>query len=134
MDEKIESRIDSIQGWNQLLLQIHDAREDTDIVQEAKENLLRKIVEAVIDIASRIIALEEFRRPDTYAEYFEVLQEEGIIDVDLSKSLMEMTQFRNLMIHQYHKIELEELNSIIDHDLEDIQDFISQLVVYYQDD
>jgi len=97
-------------------------------VQEAKENLIRKIVEAVIDVASRIIALEEFRRPDSYAEYFEVLQEEGVITENLSKSLIEMAQFRNLMIHQYHKIKLEELDSIIDDDLEDIQEFISQLI------
>ena len=132
MDEKIESRIDSIQRWKKLLLQIHDSREDTEVVHEAKENLLRKIVEAVIDIASRIIALEEFRRPDTYSEYFEVLQEEDVVSEDLSKSLVEMAQFRNLMIHQYHKIKLEELNSIIDDDLGDIQNFISQLIKYYE--
>lgn len=130
MDERIESRIDSIQEWIDLLLEIHGSREETEVIREAKENLLRKTVEAVIDIASRMIALESFRRPDTYAEYFTVLEEKDIITEDLSKSLGEMARFRNLMIHQYHKIELEELDSIIDEDLEDIQKFIPQILEY----
>ncbi len=127
MDERIESRIDSIQNWIDTLLEIHKSEEDDSIVREAKENLLRKIVEAVIDIASRLIALNSFRRPETYAEYFKVLEEKDVITSDLSKSLKEMAQFRNLLVHQYNKIKLEELNSIIETDLEDVKLFISQI-------
>lgn len=118
----------------ELLGEIHGSHAKTDVVREAKENLLRKIVEGVIDIASRLIALNEFRRPDTYAQYFRVLEEKGVITEDLSKSLGEMAQFRNLMIHQYHRVELEELDSIIEEDLGDIQKFVSQIAEYEENE
>lgn len=89
--------------------------------------MLRKIVEAVIDIASRLISLNEFSRPDTYSEYFEILQENGVISQDLAINLKEMARFRNLVVHQYHKIKLEEINTIIDEDLEDISQFIESV-------
>jgi len=114
----------------ELLNEIHSSKSKTEVVREAKENLLRKIVEGVIDIASRLIALNGFRRPDTYAEYFKVLKEKGVITEDLSESLGEMAQFRNLMIHQYHRIQLEELDSIIEEDLKDIQEFVSHVIKY----
>jgi len=127
VDDRIERRIDSIEDWINLLREIHTEKEGTKVVREAKENLLRKVSEAVIDIASRIIALQSFERPDTYADYFEVLEDEEIITTDLSKRLKEMAKFRNLVVHQYHKIEMEELNSIIEEDLEDIEKFVSQV-------
>ncbi len=114
----------------ELLNEIHSSKSKTEVVREAKENLLRKIVEGVIDIASRLIALNGFRRPDTYAEYFKVLKEKGVITEDLSESLGEMAQFRNLMIPQYHRIQLEELDSIIEEDLKDIQEFVSHVIKY----
>ncbi|MEF8874014.1 MAG: HepT-like ribonuclease domain-containing protein [Candidatus Thermoplasmatota archaeon] len=132
MDERIESRIDSIQEWMHLLNDIHGSKVREDITREAKENLLRKIVEAVIDIASRIIAVNGFKRPETYAEYFDLLNEKNIITEDLSKSLVEMAQFRNLITHQYHRIDVEELDSIIEEDLEDISKFISQVTAYQE--
>ncbi len=115
-----------------LLNDIHGSKVREDITREAKENLLRKIVEAVIDIASRIIAVNGFKRPETYAEYFDLLHEKNIITEDLCKSLVEMAQFRNLITHQYHRIDVEELDSIIEEDLEDISKFISQVTTYQE--
>ncbi len=130
MDEKIESRIDSIDEWINLLSKIQKSKEKTDLVKEAKENLIRKTVEAVIDIASRLIALEGLERPDAYSKYFKVLEKNEIIQEDLAESLAEMAQFRNMITHQYHKIDHEQLDMIIEEDIEDIRRFISMVIEY----
>lgn len=130
MDERLEEKIDRIEGYISLLNRIHSQGKKTAVVREAKENLMRKIVQTGIDIASRLISLNKFRRPDSYAEYFEALRENEVISRHLCESLMEMARFRNLITHQYHKIELEELDEIIEEDLDDIKDFIAEVTSY----
>ncbi len=133
MDEKIESRIDYIDEWLSLLSEIQGSKEKTDLVKEAKENLIRKTVEGVIDIASRLIALEGLERPDAYSKYFKVLEKKGIIQEELAESLAEMARFRNMITHQYHKIDHEQLDSIIEDDIEDIRRFISEVIGYQEE-
>jgi len=130
MDERIEEKANRVRNYLNLLEEIHESKEKSAVVREAKENLIRKSVEAVIDIASRLIALNELRRPDTYADYFQVLKDEGFISETLAANLKEMARFRNLITHQYHTIELKELNTIIDEDLEDIYQFIKSIEQY----
>jgi uncharacterized protein YutE (UPF0331/DUF86 family) len=120
----IEERIDIIQEKQDLLHSIYSETNYSDRDREAVENCLRKIVSASIDIASRIIAVNGFRRPDNYAEYFEVLEEEQIIDEELSQKLQKMAKFRNVIIHQYHQVSFDQLEEIIENDLNDIEKFL----------
>ncbi|MFB6294301.1 MAG: DUF86 domain-containing protein [Candidatus Nanohaloarchaea archaeon] len=125
MDERVEERIDALQEYLRRVEEVASSAEDTMAVQEAKENLLRKIASSAIDIAARLIALNEYRRPDTYAEYFAVLAENDVLSDDLADRLEEMARFRNLVVHQYQTVSEEELDAIIDDDLDDVEAFIA---------
>ena len=50
----------------------------------AVERYLYLAIQACIDVAEGLIALEKFRKPRSYRECFEILEEEGILPADLS--------------------------------------------------
>jgi len=124
LDEKMEKMVDLIEEKKALLEKIYADTDGSEKDQEAIENCLRKIVSAVLDIASRIIAVEGYRRPDSYAEYFVVLRENEVIEEELEEELQKMARFRNVVVHQYRHIDFDELKTIIEEHLEDIDHFL----------
>lgn len=132
MDERLESRIDEIEEYFERLSEVLENAEGIPR-EESEENLVRKLASATIDIASRMVALEGGKRPDSYSGYFKELEEKEVIDEQLSKKLQDMARFRNLVVHQYHRISQDEIERIIDEDLHDIKEFIKQVERYYSD-
>ena len=100
---------------------------------QAAKHSLQESVEACLDISNHIIAEKAFRRGEDYKDIFKVLDEEGIINSTLSTRLQEMAQFRNLLVHQYGRIDTKRLFIIMSEDLNDIEEFVrSILKLIYQ--
>ena len=66
--------------------------------------------------------------PQSSKEAFLLLQQNGIIDTELSKSMQNMVGFRNIAIHEYQSLNLEILDSIINTDIVELRTFISVLL------
>lgn len=132
MDEKIAGKLEDIDEYFDRLERVRIEAEGIPL-EESEENLVRKIVSAAIDIASRIVALEGGGRPDSYAEYFEKLESIGVMEGGLARDLEEMARFRNLIVHRYHKIKPEELEDIIVNNLDDVKKFAVEVQNYYED-
>lgn len=62
-------------------------------------------IEASIDIGEHIIASEGLRSPTEYAEVFASLGEAGYLPADLVPALMDMARFRNLLVHEYVRVD-----------------------------
>ena len=62
----------------------------------ATERYLYLAIQAAIDLADAFISYKNFRKPTSLKEGFEILQEEGIIQVELRDRLIKMTGFRNI--------------------------------------
>jgi uncharacterized protein YutE (UPF0331/DUF86 family) len=56
-------------------------------------------------VANHIIASERYRSPKDYADSFAVLEEKGIFQQQLGQNLMQMTKFRNRLVHLYGEID-----------------------------
>jgi uncharacterized protein YutE (UPF0331/DUF86 family) len=69
------------------------------------ERSLQVMVEIVIDIAERIIALENAGPAATSTEALEKLEKFGVIKS--AQSYANMIKFRNLIVHQYEEIDPE---------------------------
>ena len=78
----------------------------------AKYNFITAI-EACIDISNHLISKNKMRAAKDYADTFEVLAENKIIDSDFSQELMKMARFRNLLVHLYWNVDSKELYSIL---------------------
>ncbi len=98
-------------------------------IQAAKHSL-QEAIEACLDIGNHIIAEKGFRRAEDYKDIYKVLEEEGIIEPELSAKLQEMAQFRNLLVHRYGKIDTMRLFIIMSEDLKDIQEFVKRILIY----
>lgn len=65
---------------------------------------LARAVQLCVDIALHILASSDQLVPQTMADAFTSLAEEGVISADLADKMRKSVGFRNIAIHQYEKI------------------------------
>ena len=63
------------------------------------------------------------RAPSTYAETFEALVQAGLMSPDLGRVMIEMTGFRNVIVHEYTRVDAEVVIRILRDRLEDFRRF-----------
>ena len=63
------------------------------------------------------------RVPSTYAETFEILVQAGLMSPGLGRVMVEMTGFRNVVVHEYARIDAEVVIRILRKNLEDFRRF-----------
>ena len=74
-------------------------------VQRIIERTLQIMVETCADIANHIISDKGYRTPKSYVDIFKVLHENNIINKDLFEIMAKMIKFRNIVVHQYDKLD-----------------------------
>lgn len=75
---------------------------------------------------------QQFEAPKTYADVFRELEKHKITH-DLEPSMIEITKFRNRLVHAYWDISPDVVYSIIHTKLGDIQQFLNQVALYIQE-
>ena len=89
----------------------------------AKYNLIVAI-EGSIDICNHLISANKLKAPNDYADSFKVLGETGVFEEAFMQRLIEMTRFRNRLVHIYWNLDDELIYKIICEDLKDIEQFL----------
>ena len=92
-------------------------------------NVLRACEQA-IDLANHIIRSYKMGIPSSSAESFILIRKKFVIDTALAGKLSNMVHFRNTIIHQYEKMDLNIVESIIKNDLKDIVLFTEKIMEY----
>ncbi len=93
----------------------------------AVERYLYLVCQATIDLAGAVIADKNFRKPTTMSEGFHILNEEGIIAKRLTEKMVQMTGFRNILAHDYERVDYNILYDILHKRLRDIEEFIRKV-------
>lgn len=96
--------------------------------QRIVERTLQIMIETCADIATHIISDQKFRVPDTYADIFRVLSEAGVLKEELVERLIGMVRFRNIVVHDYEKIDPEIVVGILQRHLSDFSHFNDTMV------
>ncbi len=91
----------------------------------ACERVLQVMVEIVIDVAERIIALNNAGPVSTSGEAIEKLVELGVIKS--AEPYKTMVKFRNIVVHQYEEVEPEILYNIAKNKLNDFKSFRDEI-------
>lgn len=99
-------------------------------LRRAVERSLQVAVEACLDIARRIIAIEGFRYPENNQDTFRVLVEEKIVPARLLDTLQEMARFRNLIVHDYARIDDARVYGILKQRLGDFDAYARAIANY----
>jgi uncharacterized protein YutE (UPF0331/DUF86 family) len=98
--------------------------------QRIVERTLQMMIESCVDIAGHIISDQGFRIPKSYADTFSVLHENSILVDRLHLSLKKMAQFRNIIVHQYDKIDSEIVIGILQRDINDFIAYKEAIINY----
>lgn len=99
-------------------------------VQRIIERTLQMMIETCVDVAGHIISDQGFRIPKSYSDTFSVLHENNILDEWLYSSLKKMAQFRNVVVHQYDKIDSTIVVGILQNDLNNFVAFKDTIIRY----
>lgn len=84
-------------------------------------------IQATIDIASHLIAEKGLSKPATYRESFEILGKSGLIDEELASELSDLAGFRNILVHVYWGLDLEEVYGVLKNDLRVLRAFSDEM-------
>jgi len=103
------------------------------IIKRYTERTLQIAIEACLDIAHHIISYQGFREPQDNKDCFQVLLEKEVISTDLAEQLKRMAQFRNVVVHDYLKVNPEIIYAILHKNLPDIVDFAQIIEEKYLD-
>jgi uncharacterized protein YutE (UPF0331/DUF86 family) len=110
VDREIFSiRLDALRGYLSKLAAFREVAED-EFVREAAlhdlaERYLHLAVEACLDLATHWIADRALRTPDANRDTFTVLEEAGELPGDLAERLRGWAGFRNVLVHEYTRID-----------------------------
>ncbi|OIP22669.1 hypothetical protein COX95_01605 [bacterium CG_4_10_14_0_2_um_filter_33_32] len=130
----IEDKISSIKKYLKILerykkLSRKEIEQNIDL-RGAVERYLYLVTQATIDLAETIIAYKKFRKPTTYSENFDILKEETVISTDLTKNMIDMAGFRNIMTHDYDKLDYKKIYDVLKNKLTDIEKFVKSVSKY----
>jgi len=89
---------------------------------------LQRACESAIDLAMYVVSQRKLGVPQDSRDAFTLLQTSGIMPTDLATRMQRMVGFRNVAVHEYTRLNLEVVLSIITKQLNDFRTFSSTVV------
>ncbi len=83
---------------------------------------LSRAVQISVDIGAHLIAGMEVPPPDTMGQTFDLLAQEGVLNIELAGNLKKAVGFRNIAIHNYESINWDIVHSIVKYHLADLSE------------
>lgn len=129
--ERIHQKIGKIKEYLKIVKSIKEdclLRFKIDpIYRGALIHYLYLISDTCISLAELIIKQKKLRIPQSYHEAIDILGENEIIDPNFAYEFAKIAGFRNLLAHDYEKIEADFICKVILGRLGDIDLFIKQI-------
>lgn len=89
---------------------------------------LQRVCEVSIDLAMHVVRKRKLGVPQDSRDAFDLLQSHVLLEEPLATAMKRMVGFRNVAIHEYDKLNLDIVKSIITTKLDDILKFGKQLL------
>lgn len=132
--EVVIFRIDKLKEYLRYLEDVKEySREEyikNPLIYGSTERFLHLTIECVMDIANHLISDLRFRKPESNRDVFDILYENDIIDKKLKENLCNMASFRNILVHDYLKLDREIVYDIVLNNLDDIITFANIIKDY----
>jgi len=92
-------------------------------VQRIIERTLHLAIESCMDVADHVVADRRLRVPETGADTFDILVEAELLPKSLGSALASMVGFRNILVHDYARLDPALVVGVLHRDLEDVEQF-----------
>ena len=89
---------------------------------------LQRACEQCIDLANHTIKTRKLGLPKDSKESFRLLATAGIIPNELSKHLEGMVGFRNILVHEYQRMDIALMIEVIESHLDDLVLFTNYII------
>lgn len=89
---------------------------------------LQRACETAIDLAMYVVRQKGLGLPQESREAFALLEKAGLLPAELASRLQRMVGFHNVAIHEYARLNLDIVHTIITTQLEDFRRFSSAIV------
>ncbi len=107
----------------------HEDELDTNLTRQDSIILnLQRCCEAAIDLAMHGVRARKLGLPQESREAFTLLHDAGLIDEALMRRMQAMVGFRNIAVHNYQKLSLEIVRSILNENLDDFRQFCTTML------
>ena len=100
---------------------------DMDIQESVLFNL-QMAIQNCIDIAAHIISDENLGVAGSNNEMFYILEENGYIPPHLTEKMVKAVGLRNLIVHEYAKLELRQVLQIAKIDIADLSNYLKTII------
>jgi uncharacterized protein YutE (UPF0331/DUF86 family) len=110
----------------------YSLRELTDdfVKYRAAQHSLQLAAQAVVDIATHIIAADFNTRVQDYREAIEALGKEGVLPVEFAQRLSPLAGFRNILVHAYLTVDPVRLYNNLIQGRADLREFGQHIAAY----
>ncbi len=96
------------------------------------ERTLQMVIEVCFDAGNHIISDEGWPEAETNREIFIRLNEKRVISNSLLEDLLQMSSFRNRIVHDYLDIDPEIVFGILKDHLKDFESYISEILKWIE--
>ena len=97
--------------------------EDDYLRQDAVMLNVQRAVEQAIALANHLIKTGKLGLPKESRESFRILEAQGLVPEELSKRLQAMVGFRNVLVHEYQRLDIGVMREVVEHRLDDLLEF-----------
>jgi len=131
-ENRVEDKILEIEKYLEELIpnlptELEEYKKDFKI-KAVCERYFEKIVEAMVDLAFIIIKDKKLKIPEDDKQAFDILSSNKIISQELSERLKDAKGMRNVIIHEYGRIEDDKIFHSVTEELEkDTREFINNI-------
>ncbi|MBM3144634.1 MAG: DUF86 domain-containing protein [Chloroflexi bacterium] len=105
---------------------------DDFVKYRAVQRSLQLAAQAVIDIATHVIAADFDHRVQDYRQALIALGSVGVLTPEFAERLAPLAGFRNILVHEYLAVDPEKLYSALTDSLDDLRVFGQQIALYIQ--
>ncbi|MEO0190038.1 MAG: DUF86 domain-containing protein [candidate division WOR-3 bacterium] len=132
--DRIFTRLDMLNEYLMILKECSrepfERLKSDKIFRGAVERYFQLAVECVIDIGEILISNLQLRKPEDARDVMDILGEKGIIPDEFAYRFGPITGFRNILVHNYVKIDLELVYKFLTENLEDFNQFARYISQY----
>lgn len=89
---------------------------------------LMQAIQGCVDLAAHIVSDEAYGMAGNMNEFFYLLQEKKVITVALQENMIKAVGFRNLVVHEYARLDLKHVYRIASNGINDLEEFIGTIV------
>ncbi|MBU2565530.1 MAG: DUF86 domain-containing protein [Candidatus Thermoplasmatota archaeon] len=136
MKDEIASKLETLRGYVKLLRDYQNCKledlENNLTLRGAVERYMELALECTLDIGEMIISAERLRKPETYREIIEILGEKDILSKEFAEEFAPAAGFRNILVHGYADIDLDELYRYLQNNLKDFDKFSMFIARYLE--